>query len=196
MYFGERNHPMSRRPTTAPSRPGPERLPEPQSQQISLENQRHRRLGLWSGFALAVVLAITGSFLFFYMHYNNSPLPASITKNASFPVYYPSPLPTGYTYKKNSAKLESGIVFFALQNAGDTVTISEQAVPPNPPDLTHLTGFTDFQTIAGDTAVGTSLGKPIAITLSNTTLITITGARTVPSDVIAAMAKTMTSLPQ
>jgi len=197
MNFGEIKHPVPRKSPAPPSKPDPERLPEPQLQQISLKDQKHRWLGLWSGFAIAVALAIVGGSLFFYMHYTSGPLPASITKNASFALYYPSPIPTGYAYKKNSAKLENDILFFTLQSdSNNTITISEQTIPPDPPDLTHLTGFTDFQTLAGNTAVGTNLGQPIAIILSNTTLITITGARTVPGDIVSETAKAMTSLTQ
>jgi hypothetical protein len=128
------------------------------------------------------------------IHRDKPPLPNSIVSATSFALYYPSPVPSGYTYKNHSAKVESGIVFYELQSGSRTITISEQAAPSNPPSLTHLTGFTNFQTPAGDTAIGTSLGKPIAITLSNTTLVTVTGAPTVPSDVITSIAKTMSSL--
>lgn len=163
-----------------------------------MPNKSHRqkswRVALWIGVAAAVVIFIAGVFIF--MHRNTDPLPAALEKNAGFPLYYPSPVPAGYSYRKGSGKLNGNIVFYEMQSGNDVLSVSEQPTPPNPPDLAHLAGFTSLQTPAGNTAIGMTLGQPIAIILSNTTLITITGHKNVPSDVVSNFAKSMISLPQ
>jgi len=54
-----------------------------------------------------------------------------------------------------------------------------------------------LKTLAGNAAIGTTSTKqPLAIIVSNTTLITITGNRGLPSDVVATLAQNMDSLPQ
>jgi len=195
MYFNEVRHPIPRKSPAPPNRPVPEeRAPEPQPRQSSRKDQRRWRSVLWSGIAITVVLAIIGGSLFFYIHHDSDPLPASITKNASFALYYPSPVPTGYAYKKGSAKINDGVVFFTLNSADYDITVSEQQAPFNPPQLSNLPGFTTIQTSAGSSVIGVTLQKPIAITLTNTTLITITGTEKTPSDVVATLAKTMNSL--
>lgn len=146
--------------------------------------------------AVIIILLISISAVLLLDQRDKSPISTAVMKNAGFPLYYPSPLPLGYSYQKGSVKLESGILFYTLQdNGGNNITVSEQATPANPPDLSHLIGFTTLQTLAGNTVIGSSLGRPTAIILSNTTLTTITGTKNTPSDVITLTARAMSSLP-
>lgn len=122
--------------------------------------------------------------------------PATVVKQAGFPLYYPSPLPLGYGYQEGSAEVSNGLVTYRIKDGNNLVTISEQVRPPNPPVLTRLAGFTSLSTDAGNAAVGTANTKqPLAIIVSNTTLITITGQANVPSDIVAKVAQAMSSLP-
>ncbi len=146
--------------------------------------------------ALVVAIALTIIIVMKKQYATAHPLAGAIQTAAGFPLYYPTPLPAGYTYKKGSARVDNGIVFYTLQNGSKTTTINEQATPQNPPDLSHLTGFTNMQTLAGNTAVGSVAGKPVAIILSNTTLITINGSSATPSDTVTIIARSMTSLGQ
>lgn len=118
-------------------------------------------------------------------------LPSTITNRAAFSLYYPSPMPAGYTYRKDSANFENDIVFYILQNNNQTVFVSEQAIPTAPPDINNLLGFKSLTTPAGNAAVGLVGGRPTAILLSNTTLITITGSGNTPKDTIAALTTNM-----
>jgi hypothetical protein len=149
-----------------------------------------------TGILVLAILACAGTIILLLE--NTSPLPGSVTKHALFPLYYPSPVPDGYSYMRGSATIENGILFYALgtNNKSNDIRISEQAVPAAPPDLNHIAGFTTMQTLAGNTAIGTSLNKPMAIILSNTTLITITGSKSTPSDIVSEVARAMASLPR
>lgn len=144
---------------------------------------------------LVVVIAIAGGIAHF-VHSNAGPLPASVVKSVSFPLYYPASLPDGYSYQQNSAKIENGFVFYSLQNGDKNISVSEQKAPSDPPDLTHLMGFTSLNTLAGNAVTGTNFaGQPSAIIISNTTMITITGQQGLPSDIVSQIAQNMRSLP-
>jgi hypothetical protein len=196
MYFGDMKQPASRKPSAQPgtAATGPEPAPLPR-QPVGLSGGKRRRLVLWSGCVAVTALVITGGMLL-YLHLRAGPLPASITKNAAFALYYPSPVPAGYGYQKGSANIENGYAVYKLQDGSSTITVSEQAAPANPPDLTKLAGFTSLKTIAGNAAVGTSARQPIVIIASNTTLISITGQQDMPQDIVAEVAQNMRSLSQ
>lgn len=147
-----------------------------------------------TGIATVVTLIVVSGILILVTKPSDT-LPAAVTKHTSFPLYYPTPLPLGYTYQKGSARVENGIVFFTLQSNTTTISVTEQAAPTNPPNLTMLAGFTSLKTIAGDAVINSSGKQPAAIIMSNTTLISITGQRNMPSDIVAQTAQNMRSLP-
>ena len=165
------------------------------NQETIREPAIHHKRMLWAG-GVAIIILLIGAGLFFRMNADRYPLPSAVVKNASFPLYYPSPMPKTYAYQKGSGKLQNSVVFYELASGGNVVNVSEQAVPPHPPDITHLTGFKNLTTFAGNAAIGTSDNQPVAIILSDTTLITISGHRNVPNDVVSNFAKSMSSLSQ
>lgn len=158
-------------------------------------HRKKRKWLIWGSSSVACLLVVIGVLWLVHSRDHGS-LPAFVERTANFPLYYPSPLPSGYAYKQGSAKNDNNIVFYSLQKGNLTISVSEQASPPNPPDLAHIKGFTNFQTLAGSTALGASFGRPVAIVLSNTTLITITGSSYVPRSVVGNIARGMSSLPQ
>jgi len=158
-------------------------------------NKRHRRIWPLLCLLLVLALALFGTWLYI-KNKDKGPLPKSVEQSVSFPIYYPSPVPAGYIYKKGSASFQKGILFYTLSSGSQDSLVSEQAIPQNPPDLNSLTGFKKFQTIAGDAVIGTNLGKPVVIILSNTTLISITGSQNTPKDALTRLAASMSSLPQ
>jgi hypothetical protein len=196
MYFGDIKQPAVRKQTTRPDTAFAEPKPTPLPRRsVGLNGRKRRLLVLWSGCAAVAVLTIAGGVLF-YLHRNAGPLPASITKNARFALYYPTSAPTGYSYQKGSANIQNGYVVYKLQDDSSSITVSEQAAPATPPNLGQLAGFTSLKTIAGNAAVGTSNKRPIVIIASNTTLILITGQQGMPQDVVAEVAQNMRSLSQ
>lgn len=156
----------------------------------------HRRPLVWGGIGV-VVAAVLIAGVVILVTGNRSSIPAAISKEAGFPLYYPSSMFKGYAYQTGSARLNNGVVFYTLHDATSKVTVSEQAVPQNPPNLSELIGFTSLKTIAGNAAigVGSESNAPVAIIVSNTTLIIMTGQRNMPSDVVSTLAQDMRSLP-
>jgi len=117
-----------------------------------------------------------------------------LSKSVRFTIYYPKPLPSAYNYGDKPASLDGGVVIYFLTDGGQTITISEQAIPKAPPDLYHLVNFTPFQSSLGPAVEGTSLGRSIAIEMSNTTLVTITGAQGISSGIIRTTAENLQTL--
>ncbi len=141
-----------------------------------------------------MILSAAGIGYFFWRHQGKNPLLADLQTTPNFPLYYPT-LPTEFTYKKGSGSLRSGVVFFAIEKGDETTLISEQAAPTtSPPKLDDLKGFTKLAIPAGNAVIGANANQPVAIILSNTTLITINGQANTPSDVVSSIAKNMSSL--
>ena len=143
---------------------------------------------------LVVSLELAGGGLYYYRQRSDWPIPKTVRSQVQFPIYYPSPMPNGYIYQKGSAKVQDGILFYKIASGNRVIVISEQAIPVAPPDLNNLIGFKKLVTLAGNAAVGSNNGQPIAIVLSNTTLIDINGSKNVPNDVVGNLAESMSTL--
>jgi hypothetical protein len=130
---------------------------------------------------------------------NTNPFPKTVRNQVGFPLYYPSALPHDYALDKHSVSYKSGVVFYVLRNDKDSIFINEQKAPVVAPDLKKLEetlSFKKIDTPIGDAVTGLEIDKPTAILVTNTTLITVTGNKTVPADVIVAVVKSMASLPK
>lgn len=88
------------------------------------------------------------------------------------------------------------MVFYALVNDKRTVSVSQQALPPNPPNLAALSGFSKLDVSAGKAAIGSNGAGPTALILTTTSIITINSTAGTPQDVVANIAKDMASLPE
>jgi hypothetical protein len=110
------------------------------------------------------------------------PLPASLLKKISFPAYYPYTLPSGYSYKPDSAYVQSGLLFFKLINSSDTILFTEQAAPANPVNLDSLSAFDKSYINVGRLAIGNSSGQTSAIVVTDTTLVNINGGTATKND--------------
>ncbi len=143
---------------------------------------------------LVTSLGLAGGGLYYYRWRSDWPIPKVVRSQIQFPIYYPSSMPKGYSYQKGFAKIQNGILFYKITSGNRTIVIGEQAIPVAPPDLSSLIGFKKIVTLAGNAAVGSNNGQPIAIVLSNTTLININGSKNVPNDVVGNLAKSMSTL--
>jgi hypothetical protein len=159
----------------------------------------------------AVVLALALYMVILNKNTNSSPIPKSIGQSVGFPIYYPSKLPNGYSYEKDTVKVDNGIVFFELHSSNRAITLSEQSAPANPPDLDALTKpqtaqgsmpgmnsptlpsmFQKIDNPAGQAVQGTSLGgKPVAIILTDTTLINISGSDKLTTNALTKIVKSL-----
>jgi hypothetical protein len=139
-----------------------------------------------------LVVGIYGSFLLF--HVSGLIVPRSISNKLGFPLYYPKTIPPGYQYASKAYSVTNQVLILNLKKSSeDTIYIAEQSVPSNLPNFTSFSGFQALTTNAGKAAIGTNNGQAVAIIESNTTLITISGSKIVPSDVITELAKSMSS---
>jgi hypothetical protein len=143
-----------------------------------------------------LVLAILAYVL--VINKNNGPLPHKTTAQVSFPVFYPRPLPPGYKYQKDTAKVERGILFYNLAKGKNVVSVSEQVAPPVKPDFETIqksnNSYKKLDVPAGQALIGISNTEPFGIIVSNTTLVNIHAGKQVPLDVITKFVNSMSSL--
>ena len=154
----------------------------------------HKRVWVLAVCVAIIIAAAVGGTLF--LSRDTGPIPRSIRQASTFTLYYPATLPKGYVLQSQSVRGDTGIVFYVLANDKRQVNVSQQPLPPNPPNINSLSGFSKLETTAGKAAIGANGSSPTVIVLSNTTLITINGSPGTPQDVVANIAKNMTSLPE
>ena len=155
-------------------------------------------------YLLAVLCLAASVILFFVQQGSNKDLPfnKNAVSGANFPFYYPSSLPRDYNLDQKSAAVNNGILFFTLKNVGRTINITEQAEPKQPPDLANLQKFnTSLKNLSinvGTAVLGIDPGTraPVAIIITNTTLINVSASANTPQDVVKAVVQNMRSLPQ
>ena len=150
---------------------------------------------------VAIILIVGGAGGWKYEHRNSGPVPKAILKSTNFAIYYPSSLPSGYTLNKNSFSQQNGVLFFQINANDKTISISEQQLPKIPPDFDTIqkfnTSFKQFDLTAGKSLLGIDAqsNNPIAIVITNTTLININASNEVPRDVVAKIIENLASLP-
>ena len=147
-------------------------------------------------FVAAAIIIIIGSAAagWYYRQNSAAPIPADIRHSVSYGLYYPSSLPAGFIYDKNSARIANGVVFYSFSAAGQKVVVSEQALPNNPPDLKNLPGFNDSLSTAGTIATGSASGIPTALLETPTSLVTVAGQRNTSASTVSSFAQQMKSL--
>lgn len=109
-------------------------------------------------------------------------IPVSITRQVNYDLYFPSPMPPGYTYMKDTATFQIGQVFYKFSNGRKRVTVNEQPMPDPKPDLRRLPGYTQITSPVGKAVIGTDVGQPTAVILTPTTQITMHGVGGVTKD--------------
>lgn len=121
-------HLASRRPKAvlAPNRPQSASIPPSKPHVV----KRKR------GYALFFAIVFSLALLLFGLHWLRnrqpapSPIPASIRSSAHFPLYYPQPLPPGFSLITDSFSANNQAVIYQIQAPGDVkVSVSLQAIP-------------------------------------------------------------------
>jgi hypothetical protein len=112
--------------------------------------------------AVAVILVVRNP---------RNPIPAEIAEAVSFPLYYPSRLPTGYTFDAASPAIRDRVVFLNFRRNKHSIMLSEQSKPANFKDLAKIDGFSEASARAGRVFYGSN-GAPAAVLLTDKTLIT------------------------
>jgi hypothetical protein len=147
---------------------------------------------------ISAILVCAVLLYFFVINKKNETLPAKLTSQVNYPIFYPKPLPSGYNYQKDSAKVERGILFYNLAKDKNTVFVSEQPVPAAKPDFASFqktnSNYRKLDVPAGQALIGVSSTEPFGILLSNTTMVNIHADKQVPLDVMTKLVNNMSSL--
>jgi hypothetical protein len=165
-------------PAYHPPQPEPLHHHQPQhhAPAVPAHHRRPKRFGKKLTIAIGALLAAAAVFGAGYLLKGSSDsngIPATITRQVNYDLYFPSPMPPGYIYTKDSATFQIGQVFFKFTNGKKRVTVNEQPMPDPKPNLNLLAGYTQFNSPAGKAAIGTSIGEPTAVVLTPTTVITM-----------------------
>jgi len=119
-------------------------------------------------------------------------LPQDTISSLNYQVFYPTRIPKGYSYKKGTATSHNGLLFYKFVNGKKVITITEQAAPPKYIDLNKIVeGYTALKVPIGRAAVGTSVGNPSVIIITDTTLINITSSKGVAKNQVTSLAQKM-----
>jgi hypothetical protein len=135
---------INTRPAPPPPSPPPKQSPKKTTKKAKL---------IW--LPIVLVLAIAAAGIWWFLLKSNTPKqPAFQQKlsalNVSFPLYYPTSLPGGYSFNDGSISSASGVVLFtAKNNTGKQISFTEQQKPAN----------YDFSNLSGTTEINTPLGK-------------------------------------
>jgi hypothetical protein len=100
-------------------------------------------------------------------------IPAKIVKQVDYTLYFPSPMPPGYTYMKDTATFQIGQVFYKFSKGQKRVTVKEEPMSDPKPNLDLLQGYDKFDAPIGRAAIGMTFGHPTAIVVTHTTVITM-----------------------
>lgn len=157
------------------------------------EQDKHRRSPklVKLGFLILILGIITGGGAWYLAQRDTKPVPKNIRQAVNFPVYYPLPVPKGYHLKKDSFNVQNNIVFYSLIEGDQTVSVSEQPSPPQAFDFSNTPGFGEIPANAGDAHAGVINGSPVAIVVTEKTMINLQGSKNVPRDVVAQLAQAM-----
>lgn len=135
-----------------------------------------------------VAAAIFGGYLLLKPNKAKVFTPASLAKQASFGFYYPSPLPSGYSYISDLNTFQDGQAYYMLGSGSKHIIIREQAASGSSLKLDGLSNPVSFPAAGGKAAIGSVSGQPGGTVLTGSTLITLnsTGAATA-ADIAAAI---------
>ncbi len=132
------------------SAPTPPLPTQPPPSKAVVIHKRSRKT-LWvAGVLLVAVILVTGWSI---LSPRESKIPSFSDKlsgiNVGFPLYYPSNLPSGYSFGNGTISNASGIVLFTAANTkGQKIAFTEQQKPTNY-DFSSLSGTDEFNTPLG-----------------------------------------------
>jgi hypothetical protein len=138
--------------------------------------------------AVLAVAAVFGGWLMLKPDKVKTFTPASLAKQAGFGFYYPSPLPSGYSYVNNINTFQGGQAYYMLGSGSKHIIVHEQPSSGSSLNLATLSNPVTFQAAGGKAAIGNVTGQPAGLVLTGSTLITFNTTGTVaPADLAAAI---------
>lgn len=131
--------------------------------------------------SLAVLAVVIGIYFLVKPSYT-TPLPKSVTQQASFKAYYPQSSDNTYAYAPNSASYVDGKLSYTIvlknahtEGASPFVRVSETALVGKGPDLTQLPNFTVFNAPAGKAAISPDGQVLNGVLVTDKTLVILNG---------------------
>jgi|GEM_PF-2624294 len=145
-----------------------------------------------------VVLAALGFVASRLWWHGPTQFPASLVQSTDFPLYYPAKLPAGYRVDQKSLndQTSSTLVYVIIRNGSRSISLSEQAKPPQQQSQIlettfsrNLSGSTITSTPYGDATIGIFSGHTAASLMTDKTWILVSAASPVTSDEVSATLK-------
>lgn len=130
----------------------------------------------WTAGILIIVVLIAG--LTLVVTRKNSSLPEKTLKSATFPVYYPKSLPTGYSLEENSQiyNKEEGFLSYTISTpSGSSLFITQQ---PKPRFIEETTHTEDIDSKYGNAFIANLEGRYAGFLYGEKTLVIITTGNT------------------
>jgi hypothetical protein len=179
-------------PATAPHPHQSHHQPQIQTTARTKPKKRLKLSGKLISVVGGIIIAAAAIFGAGYMLKGSSDskgIPASITRQVNYDLYFPSPMPSGYTYMKDTATFQIGQVYFKFSHGKKRVTVIEQPMTDPKPNLSKLPSYTSIPSPVGQAAIGTEVGQPTAVVLAPATIITMhTVGGVSPDELKAAVA--------
>src|SRR6185437_3842303 len=130
---------------------------------------------------LAILLLAAASYGIFNYESKNSAPPFPIgtaSGQVGFPIYYTVTAVSGYSYQVGSEKVsKAGILFYSLENGKKKIFVTEQAIPAGAINFNSLPKHNTINLPIGRGFIGTGLGNPSIVVLTNSTLISISSSK-------------------
>jgi len=146
---------------------------------------------------VAVVIAI-GTVLLFSKTSPNPPLPVTLLARIQYKVYFPDPLPSGYSLDNRSVSYQNGVLFYALKNAetSNNINVSQQQKPQQNLMLSSIVGLNPFKVSLGTAYVGAQSNTQVGILVTDTTLVNVSGVSDTPASAISGLMKNLKPVPR
>ena len=141
---------------------------------------------------LGVVLLAVGAGLVLYTRSSSNPLPENIRKSVSFPIYYPSPAPKGYSFDPASPKASGDLLVYTFKDGSGKAPIT-MTFQPIPKDFNTTKVFNPKITPATAVPIGNQYNLSIGqqskyvIVTDDGTLIFITSPAKIPGSAMHAL---------
>jgi hypothetical protein len=189
--------------------PSPEQQPQDYAQtyhrpaiQTTDESQiqapTKRKIGLkTAGIGVTVaVLLVVGAVFILKPKKTAAVMPSDLAKKATFDVYYPSSLPTGYTYRQDLATYENGGAYYTFVKGPKHIIIRENVTSTGKLDTNEVTDPKPLETAAGKAVIGTNTGQTAAAVLAGKTYVFIYSNNSVPEEEITAIVQNLANISQ
>ena len=133
--------------------------------------------------ALLIVLGLIGSYYYKEKQFITK-VPDTLRQEYTYPIYYPSKLPQGYSYQEGSGRVAGDVVFYSLNSSEGKVSISEQELPERLPDV-NFQNSVQVDTPHGKATIGKSTLGTLVVLKTKDTLINLSSSGNISQDRLA-----------